>query len=61
MRTISLKEFVLEEFNRMLEKEGREVRIVSGEPGPSEFAVRSRPRLVVDGGRRVKAGGGSDE
>jgi hypothetical protein len=39
MRTLTLKEFVLEEFNRRLEAKGRDVRIV---------AERARPRAVED-------------
>jgi hypothetical protein len=39
MRTISLKEYVLEEFNRMLAEEGRDVRVV---------VERPRPRLVSE-------------
>lgn len=38
-RTMSLKEFVLEEFNRMLAEEGKDVRIVSED---------YKPKLVVD-------------
>jgi hypothetical protein len=34
MRTVTLKEFVIEEFNRMLAEEGRDVRIVTERPKP---------------------------
>ncbi len=39
MRTITIKEYVLEELNRMLAAEGKDVRIV---------AERPRPRAVED-------------
>ena len=39
MRTMTLKEIVLEEFNRRLEAQGKDVRIV---------AERPRPRAVED-------------
>jgi hypothetical protein len=39
MRTISIREFVLEEFNRMLAAEGRDVELV---------AERPKPRLVAE-------------
>ena len=52
MRTITLKEFVLEEFNRLLEAEGRAVRIVT-EP--------AKPRLAADGGRVLNFRGPSDD
>jgi len=45
MRTITIKELVFEEINRMLEAEGRDVRIVSERP---------KPRLVAEEGRVVK-------
>lgn len=38
MRTVSLREFVLEEFNRMLEDEGRDVRISAEQPRPQLVA-----------------------
>lgn len=44
MRTMALKEFVLEEFNRMLAEDGRDVRIATERP---------RPTLAADGGRVV--------
>jgi hypothetical protein len=44
MRTMPLKDFVLEEFNRMLAEEGRGVQIVT---------ERARPKLATDGGRLV--------
>ena len=34
MRTVTIKEFVLEELNRMLAEEGRDVRIVEERPRP---------------------------
>ena len=39
MRTMTIKDYVLEELNRMLEAEGRDVRIV---------AERPRPEIVRD-------------
>jgi hypothetical protein len=42
MRTIALKDFVLEEFNRMLAAEGRDIQIVTDPP---------RPKLATEGGR----------
>jgi hypothetical protein len=41
MRTITLKELVLEELNRQLAEEGRDVRVV---------AERPQPTLVAEGG-----------
>ncbi|MGB6399249.1 MAG: hypothetical protein WBF73_26765 [Bradyrhizobium sp.] len=38
MRTITLKEFMLEELNRQLEESGRDVRIVSERPKPTLVA-----------------------
>ena len=45
MRTMTIKEYVLEELNRMLAAEGKNVRIVSERP---------RPRLIADEGKIVK-------
>jgi hypothetical protein len=39
MRTVTLKEFVIEEFNRMLAEEGRDVRIVTERPRPKLATV----------------------
>jgi len=44
MRTMLLKDFVLEEFNQMLAEEGRDIRIT---------IERARPTLAVDSGRIV--------
>jgi hypothetical protein len=41
MRTMTLKELVLEELNRQLEEEGRDIRVV---------AHRPRPRLATTSG-----------
>jgi hypothetical protein len=45
MRTMTLKEFVLEEFNRMLAAEGRDVQIVIERP---------RPQLAAEDGKVVE-------
>jgi hypothetical protein len=45
MRTMTLKELVLEEMNRLLEAEGRDVRVI---------AERPRPKLVKDNVVRMK-------
>jgi hypothetical protein len=34
MRTVTLKDFVLEEFNRMLVEEGRDIQILPERPKP---------------------------
>jgi hypothetical protein len=52
MRTVTLKEFVLEEFNRMLAEEGREVRIVAERPGP---------KLATESGRVVELRGETND
>ena len=39
MRTVTLKEYVLEEFNRMLAEEGRDVRIVTERPQSGAYCV----------------------
>jgi hypothetical protein len=41
MRTITLKELVLEELNRQLEQEGRDVRVVAERPKPWLAAKRA--------------------
>ena len=49
MRTVTLKEFVLEELNKMLAEEGRDIRLASERPRPRLAAVVDlRPR----GGQR---------
>jgi hypothetical protein len=45
MRTVSIKEYVLEEINRMLEQEGRDLRI---------SVQRPSPRLVTDAGNVIE-------
>jgi hypothetical protein len=45
MRTMTLKELVLEELNRQLAEEGRDVRVV---------AERPRPRLATKEGEVVE-------
>jgi hypothetical protein len=51
MRTMTMKEFVIREFNKMLEEEGSDVRIVATPP---------RPRLAASEGEVVafRKGGG---
>jgi hypothetical protein len=46
MRTMTIQEFFVEEFNRMFAKEGRDVRIVTDRPRPT--LVTDKGRLVVD-------------
>jgi hypothetical protein len=45
MRTMTIKEYVLEQLNERLAKEGKNVRIVSERP---------KPRLVADEGKVVE-------
>jgi hypothetical protein len=47
MRTMTIKEYVLEELNKMLAAEGRDVRIVSERPKPTlvtDNVVRLEPK-----------------
>jgi hypothetical protein len=50
-RTITLKELVLEELNRQLAEEGRDVKVL---------AERPRPALVAERGRVVQFGAARD-
>jgi hypothetical protein len=45
MKARTIQEFVLDELNRMLEEEGRDVRVAMRRP---------RPRLATDGGNVVE-------
>lgn len=45
MRSITLKELVLEELNRQLKQEGRDIQVV---------AERPRPQLVAQNGEVVR-------
>ena len=45
MRTMTIKQFCLEEINRMLAEQGRDVQLVFEHP---------KPQLVADGGKVIE-------